>query len=149
MTRLSERTSSAAGPSFRRLSPHLESLGDLTTPITCWTDLLCLQFYEQNHNFGPRYSMQHHVSGVVHNERRRRGGVIIPFSNTSSYETIFSSYGLIAERYSLCMPKRSYSRMLTTQRMQSPAFMSLKAWLILSRGWQWVMNSSTLRSPFR
>jgi hypothetical protein len=30
----------------------------------------------------------------------------------------------------------SYSRMLTTQRMQSPAFMSLKAWLILSSGWR-------------
>ena len=45
-------------------------------------------------------------------------------------------------------PECSYSRMLTTQRMQSPAFMSPKAWLILSNGWRWVMNSSTLRSPF-
>ena len=44
-------------------------------------------------------------------------------------------------------PERSYSRMLTTQRMQSPAFMSPKAWLILSSGWRCVMNSSTLRSP--
>lgn len=30
--------------------------------------------------------------------------------------------------------ERSYSRMLTTQRMQSPAFISEKAWLILSSG---------------
>lgn len=41
-----------------------------------------------------------------------------------------------------------YSLMFTTHRMQSPAFISENAWLILSIGWRCVMNSSTLRSPF-
>jgi hypothetical protein len=45
-------------------------------------------------------------------------------------------------------PDRSHEALMsTTQRMQSPAFMSSNAVLILARGCRWVMNSSTFSFP--
>lgn len=63
-------------------------------------------------------------------------------------------YSMVSKRllwllnHVLIIYNTNHSRMFTTHRMQSPAFMSENAWLILSSGWRCVMNSSTLRSPF-